>query len=445
MSRPAAAPEDLPEKLPAPRPAAPGAADAVGAPGATQADGAGAEQPEAAASASSAPAASSSPGAAPAPAASAAAPATPAASAAAPSAPATPAAPSPSPSPAPAKSAAGARTHWINLLLFIMAAAALLASAALWQKLSAMQERLARQSADAGQVAAEARAMARRAEELVRDTAARLALAETRVSEVALQRSQLEELMQSLSRSRDENLVVDMESAIRLAQQQAQLTGSLDPLMAALKSAAQRIDRAAQPRLNPVQRAIANDLDQLARASVTDTAGLLARIDDLVRQVDELPLRGAVAQAAASRRLAAAPVGKSAAAAAGAAPLPWWRSALHSAWDLLREQARGLVRVSRIDQPEAILLAPEQAFFLRENLKLKLLNARLALLARQFDAARADLAAVNTALNKYFDPAARRTQNAAGALQQAQAGLQAAQLPRLDETLSALATAAAGR
>lgn len=326
-----------------------------------------------------------------------------------------------------------------------MAAAALLASAALWQKLSAMQERLARQSADAGQVAAEARAMARRAEELVRDTAARLALAETRVSEVALQRSQLEELMQSLSRSRDENLVVDMESAIRLAQQQAQLTGSLDPLMAALKSAAQRIDRAAQPRLNPVQRAIANDLDQLARASVTDTAGLLARIDDLVRQVDELPLRGAVAQAAASRRLAAAPVGKSAAAAAGAAPLPWWRSALHSAWDLLREQARGLVRVSRIDQPEAILLAPEQAFFLRENLKLKLLNARLALLARQFDAARADLAAVNTALNKYFDPAARRTQNAAGALQQAQAGLQAAQLPRLDETLSALATAAAGR
>jgi uroporphyrin-3 C-methyltransferase len=50
---------------------------------------------------------------------------------------------------------------------------------------------------------------------------------------------------------------------------------------------------------------------------------------------------------------------------------------------VLREEARNLVRVSRIDNPEAVLLSPEQTFFLRENLKLKLLNARLGLLARQ--------------------------------------------------------------
>ena len=112
---------------------------------------------------------------------------------------------------------------------------------------------------------------------------------------------------------------------------------------------------------------------------------------------------------------------------------------------MVRDEARGLVRVSRIDQPEAILLAPEQTFFLRENLKLKLLNARLGVLARQFDSARADLTAATAALNKYFDPASRRTQNAATMLQQAQQHMKAAELPRLDETLSALATAAAGR
>ncbi|WP_010102280.1 uroporphyrinogen-III C-methyltransferase, partial [Verminephrobacter aporrectodeae] len=151
----------------------------------------------------------------------------------------------------------------------------------------------------------EARSMARQAEELVRDTAARLSVAETRLGEVALQRSQLEELMQSLSRSRDENLLVDVESAIRLAQQQAQLSGSLEPLVAALKSAQQRIERAAQPRLTPVQRAIGLDLDRLSRASVTDTAGLLARLDELVRQVDELPVQNAVVQAGATRRGAA--------------------------------------------------------------------------------------------------------------------------------------------
>jgi 2-dehydro-3-deoxyglucarate aldolase/4-hydroxy-2-oxoheptanedioate aldolase len=46
-----------------------------------------------------------------------------------------------------------------------------------------------------------------------------------------------------------------------------------------------------------------------------------------------------------------------------------------------------------------MLIAPEQAFFLRENLKLRLLNARLALLSRQFDTAQADLSDALAALD----------------------------------------------
>lgn len=343
--------------------------------------------------------------------------------------------------PAALSRAHGAGTY----LLGAVALVALVSSGLLWQRLSTIQEQLARQSADSGAQAIEARTMARQAEELARDTAARLSVAEARVSEVALQRSQLEELMQSLSRSRDENLVVDIESAIRLAQQQAQLTGSLEPLVAALKSANQRIERAAQPRLAPVQRAIGRDLDRLTRATVTDTAGLLARLDDLVRQVDELPVQNAVALAAATRRLAATAPAPGASNASAQDTQAWWQTTLQRSWEVVRDEARNLVRVSRIDQPEAILLAPEQTFFLRENLKLKLLNARLGVLARQFDSARADLAAATAALNKYFDPASRRTQAAAAVLQTAQASMKAAELPRLDETLSALATAAAGR
>ncbi|MDH4447132.1 MAG: uroporphyrinogen-III C-methyltransferase [Acidovorax sp.] len=347
-----------------------------------------------------------------------------------------------SPGPLPA----APRGNALQWILAAMAAAALASTGLLWQKLSGIQEQLARQSADSGALAIEARTMARQAEDLVRETAARLSVAEARVSEVALQRTQLEELMQSLSRSRDENLVVDIESGIRLAQQQTQLTGSLEPLVAALKSANLRIERAAQPRLAPVQRAIGRDLDRLTRAAVTDTAGLLARLDDLVRQVDDLPVQNAVAQAAATRRLGAGLATTPAAASATPqATAAWWQTALQRSWEVVRDEARGLVRVSRIDQPEAILLAPEQAFFLRENLKLKLLNARLGVLARQYDSARADLTAATAALNKYFDPASRRTQAAAGTLQAAQASMKVAELPRLDETLAALATAAAGR
>lgn len=363
----------------------------------------------------------------------------------APGTPASPAAPAAAPPSGGAHGSARGTGGAGTYLLGAVAIAALVSSGLLWQKLGTIQEQLARQSADAGAQAIEARTMARQAEELVRDTAARLSVAEARVSEVALQRSQLEELMQSLSRSRDENLVVDIESAIRLAQQQAQLTGSLEPLVAALKSANQRIERAAQPRLAPVQRAIGRDLDRLTRATVTDTAGLLGRLDDLVRQVDELPVQNAVAQAAATRRLAGANPAQGAAGTPAQGSQAWWQATLQRSWEVVRDEARSLVRVSRIDQPEAILLAPEQTFFLRENLKLKMLNARLGVLARQFESARADLAAATAALNKYFDPTSRRTQAAATALQAAQASLKAAEMPRLDETLSALATAAAGR
>ncbi|NML46921.1 hypothetical protein HHL11_24460 [Ramlibacter sp. G-1-2-2] len=334
-------------------------------------------------------------------------------------------------------SAASPFTRAALVVLVLLAGIALLSSFLLWQKLANIQEQLARQSADTGANAIEARALARQAQDIARDTAARQVVLDSRVSEVALQRTQLEELMQSLSRSRDENLVVDIESALRLAQQQAQLTGSVEPLLGALQTADARLMRAAQPRLARLQAAIGRDITRLRAASVTDVPGVLARIDELVRQVDDLPLANAVPALPAAdnaKRKPPAPPPASAAA-------QWWVR-----WrDNVLEEARGLVRVSRIDQPDAMLLAPEQGFFLRENLKLKLLNARLSLLARQNEAARADIAAANAALFRFFDPASRRTQAAATQLQQVQAGVRTAEVPRIDETLAALATAAAGK
>jgi uroporphyrin-3 C-methyltransferase len=322
--------------------------------------------------------------------------------------------------------------RWGALLAGVVAVLALLLSALLWQRLAQVQEQLARQSADSGANAVEARAVARQAQEQARDAAARLAVLDARLSEVALQRSQLEELMQSLSRSRDENLVVDIESAVRLAQQQAQLTGSVEPLLAALKTADQRVARAAQPRLTPLQRAIAKDVARIKATAVSDTPMLLTRLDELVRLVDELPLANAVA---------APPAGGSLKPKQGDSVMAWWQRSLQ----VVRDEVRSLVRVSRIEQPEAVLLSPEQSFFLRENFKLKLLNARLGLLSRQIDSVRVDLAAAAASLQKYFDRSSRKTQTAVSLLQQLQAQTRTLELPRVDDTLAALATAAAGR
>ena len=331
------------------------------------------------------------------------------------------------------EAASGHRPFGASLIVLAgLSLAALLTSGMLWQKLATIQELLARQSADTSALSVEARAMAKQAMELSQDAAARTALFEARLAEVTLQRSQLEELIQSLSRSRDENLVVDIESSIRLAQQQTQLTGSVEPLLAALRTADQRVTRAAQPRLTALQRAISKDIDRIKAAAVSDTPGLLVKLDDLIRMTDELVIANAVGAKRAGER--------------NAPPLPaaspvWW----HTALDAVLHEVRGLVRVTPLENAEAALLSPEQSFFLRENLKLKLLNARLGLLARQLDSSRADLAAASVSLGRYFDASSRRTQSAAALLKEVQSQMRNLDVPQVNDTFAALSTAAAGR
>ena len=323
----------------------------------------------------------------------------------------------------------------LSVLLAVLCA---LACLQLWLKLSTMQEQLARQSADAGQLSVQANSMAKHAEQLTQETAARVALLDARLSEVALQRSQLEELMQSLSRSRDENLVVDIESALGLAQQQAELTGSVQPMLAALQTAQKRLGKVPQPRLAPVLRALQHDIERLQSTSLTDIPGLLIRLDELVALVDTLPVLNAVGP---NTRSVHAP---------DKAPLRTWAQIWQDKdWAAVGQriwaEVSGLVRVSRIEQPEAAMLSPEQSFFVRENMKLRLLNARLALLSRQIASARNDLAVTERDLAQFFDTASRQGHAAQTLMKQVQSQIRQTDIPRLDGSLAALATASAGR
>jgi uroporphyrin-3 C-methyltransferase len=322
---------------------------------------------------------------------------------------------------------------WVAAALALLA---LLASAMVWIKIGSVQELLARQTSDSGTLATEARSSARQAEELARDNAARLALAESKITEINAQRGQLDQLLLNLSRARDENLVADFESALRLAQQQTQLTGSLQPLVAALRTVDQRLSKQTGPRFIALQRAVTRDIERLTTTAVLDTPGLLARLDDLIAQFDTLPLANAVGKDP-SPEVAPTAVAGWRRAISG----EWWGQVLADVWD----DVRGLLRVSRIDQPDAVLLAPEQGFFLRENIKLRLLNARLAVLSRQFEVARADLQTASRSLSRFFDAQSRMGQQAMSQIQQMQGELQQVKLPRIDDTLLALEALAAGR
>lgn len=365
-------------------------------------------------------------------------------------APESPAAPAPvvAAPPLPPAQAAPLHGRWIATgaaVLAALTAAALVLAWSTHQRVKVLEGELVKRQADSGALAAEARLLAGQAQEGARDAAAKLALLEARVAESTVQRSQLEELIQSMARSRDENVLADVEAALRVAMQQSAITGSAEPLVGALRQADERLARYAQPRLERVRRAVAQDLDRARAAGAVDVPLLSLRLDEVIRQVDELPLLSALDRKPGARAqpAAAAPVALSASSAEG------WVQGLGASWQAMAErvwaEVRALVRVTRIDMPEAMLVAPEQVFFLRENLKLRLLNARLALLSRQFDIAQSDLRDAQSSLERYFDRGSRRVVAAVDTVRQVSAQARVVTVPRPDASLAAISTAAAGR
>lgn len=344
--------------------------------------------------------------------------------------------------------------RWGLWTLAAVACVALTLSYSQWRKLTRIQQQLAHQSAQAQSTSQDARTTATHALELARDATTRVQLGEARLNEYTLQRSHLEQLAFDISRNWERNLLVELETSLRLAQQQAQLTGLADPLIAALRTATQRLERNDQPRLLPLQTAIDRDLQRLTNAVVTDTTGLLARMDRLLQHLSSLPLLSSVgdnsvtpppstAQANDAGPQAPTEAPANSPTATGEEQPPLWRKA----WRASVQEMRQLFRIQRIDHPDAVLLSAEQAFFLRENLRLQLMNARMGLITHQSQSVRADLASAEQTLKKYFDPRSPQTQQALQILSQLQAHAQAVELPTVAETLAALrdASAAANR
>lgn len=307
------------------------------------------------------------------------------------------------------------------------------------QRVKVIEKELVQRIEESQAQAGESRLLAKQSQDTVLAAAAKVTLLEARVAEVAIQRTQLEDLMRSLSRSRDENLLVDIDAGLRVAMQQAALTGSAEPLVAMLKQADERLTRYDQPRLEGVRRAIARDLDRVKSVAAPDIPSLSIKLDEAVRLIDELPLLSS----AEARTSAAVPE------AAASTVLPTWWPDWNAGWKAISErvwaEAKSLIRVTRIDHPDAMLLAPDNAFFVRENVKLRLLNARLALLSRQFDTAQRDLQVVQTALDRYFDHSSRRTMLASDLVRQVSVLARQVTMPKPDDTLVALTAVSAGR
>ncbi|HEV8109178.1 MAG TPA: fused uroporphyrinogen-III synthase HemD/membrane protein HemX [Burkholderiales bacterium] len=318
-----------------------------------------------------------------------------------------------------------ARTSWLLLIAIVLVAAL---ATVFWldarQRIGATQQELARRLRDIEGDAREARSVARQSEDGQRETRAKLGQLEARVAESQSQQLALEALYQELSRNRDEWQLAEIEQVLTIASQQLQLAGNVRAALLALQLAEQRLARADRPQFLPIRRALARDIDRLKTLPTLDLAGMSMRIDILAAQVDALPL-------AFDERAEREPPAKEAAAADERG---FWSRLSAEVWNELRQ----LVVVRQVGNAEPPLLPPSQAYFVRENLRLRLLNARLSLLARDEAGYREDLRIAQSWIQRYFDPRSKQTAAALNQLRQLSSTSVSFELPSITESLEAV-------
>jgi uroporphyrin-III C-methyltransferase len=317
----------------------------------------------------------------------------------------------------------------IGILALLLALLALAAVAWQWNetrtRIGSTQEELARRLRDMETEGREARSLARQAQEATREMQAKVTQLDTRLTEAQSQQLALEALYQELSRNRDEWQLAEIEQVLEIASQQLQLSGNVRAALLALQLAEARLARGDRPQFMPVRRALARDIERLKALPALDLPSMSMKLDALGAAVDALPL-------AFEERIERSPIEKPATSAAKAQNVLARLGA--EIWGELKQ----LVVVRRVDAPEPPLIAPTQAYFLRENLRLRLLNARVSLLMRNETGYREDLRAAQGWVERYFDTRSRKTAEVQAQLKTLASVSLNLELPSIAESLEAV-------
>lgn len=258
---------------------------------------------------------------------------------------------------------------------------------------------------------AETAQLVRDTQEIAKELQVKVGVLESRQAEAQSQQAALEQMYQDVSKNRDEWALSEIEQVLSTASQQLQLAGNVQGALIALQNADRSLSRSDKPQFITIRRAIARDIDKLKALPSVDQAGIALRLDNVIAQIDTLPLLSdeKPAEPTAPRRASPPPKvrAKDAGKGAPAAAEPdmslvqrmtsTWRNWTDEMWDDMRQ----LIRVRTVDTPEALMLSPSESYFVRENLKLRLLNARLALLSRNEGTFRDDIDSAQQTVVKY--------------------------------------------
>jgi uroporphyrinogen III methyltransferase / synthase len=336
---------------------------------------------------------------------------------------------------ASARRGGGAGTALLWLVVVLVAAGAGAGGYALNRKLDRFDAALVQRQQAADQQAAALRSRTDAAVASAQQIDKQMSLLEGKIADAQTSQQALAQQYADLAKNRDDWTLAEVGQMLSSASEQLQLTGNTQLALFALQSADTRLAASDSPQALAVRKAIAQDIDKLKAAPSTDLAGLAIKLDTALGAIDTLPLAGE-AIVAHTKPEAAEPVDVAKTAAATGEPR--WKAWFDTFVSGIGKQIGSLVQVRRIDNADAMLVSPDQGYFVRQNLKLRLLSARLSLLSRNEAMLKSDLAAADTTLARYFDSASKETQSVRDLIKQVDAGSATVALPTIDESLKAL-------
>lgn len=334
---------------------------------------------------------------------------------------------------------------------------AILLGASWWyshSQISSLREEVARRLQSADIASSETKILAKTVQESTKEIQAKVILLEGKQQEATSQQLALEQLYQELSRNRDDWALAEIEQVLSTASQQLQLAGNVQGALIALQNADSRLAKSDKPQFIVMRRAIAKDIERLKALPALDLTGIALRLDSVITQVDHIPLwsdeKSVVSATPPKAPLRVLPKSNPNAKNSKNTKNPTPEDIPENTWSMRAQDAwqsfytemlgevRQLVRVRNVETPDALLLTPSQGYFARENLKLRLLNARLALLSRNESTFRSDMIAAQDAINKYFDTRAKQTQMVQALLRQVQSSNLSIEMPTLSDSLNAV-------
>ena len=233
------------------------------------------------------------------------------------------------------------------------------------------------------------------------------------------------ELLKTNRHLRHEWLVAEAEYLVNLASHRLILAQDANTAITALQAADDRLREAGDPSLIVLRKALAEDINSLQAVSIPDIAGLSLKLNAIVQDVEDLPLLTPEPESAAQRQNG--PVRP---------PVENWQELPAAMW----EDMKKLVIIRDHQGPIKPLLSPEQHFFLSQNLKLQLEQARLALLTGENEVYHERLDTAQGWISNWFDPENNRTIHMLEQLKQLDAVNVQPSLPELTRTYQAFQT-----